>query len=77
MEKPIALILNDFKTALISAINESNLPACLMEPVLKDIYGQISNLSIQELNAQKKQYDEAVMEEARKKRVKQEKGEAE
>lgn len=77
MEKPISLILDDFRKTLISAINESGLPACLMEPILKDLYGQVANLSIQELNTQKKQYDEVVMEEARKKRVEQEKGESE
>lgn len=43
--KPLSLILKECRENIESAINASNLPPYLLEPVLKDYYNQVSILA--------------------------------
>lgn len=49
MDKPISILINDFKMNIEKCINESNLPAAVIEPIIKDYYQQVQVLSRQQL----------------------------
>ena len=44
-EKPLSLIIKECRENIENAINGSNLPPYLLEPVLKDYYNQVSILA--------------------------------
>ncbi len=43
--KPLSLIIKECRENIENAINGSNLPPYLLEPVLKDYYNQVSILA--------------------------------
>ena len=47
--KPISIILDDLKKELANTINNSQLPLCLIEPILKDLYQEAANMAAQQL----------------------------
>ena len=55
----------EFKQELVNAINNSGLPAFMLEPMLKDIYEQVQR-------EKERQYQEAVM--AKEKETKKKEG---
>lgn len=59
MEKPTSIVIKETKQKLLQTINESNLPAFILEPILKDYYEQIIKISEQQYENDKKEYDEA------------------
>lgn len=71
MNKPADLIVEETKEELTKIINKSGLPPFLLEPLIKDIYNQISFLKQKELEKSKKDYQESLKEE--KKEVQHEK----
>lgn len=70
MTKPANLIIEETKENLVKVINESGLPPFLLEPVLKDLYNQISILKQQELEKSKKEYENSLNQEKEKKGAK-------
>ena len=70
MNKPANLIVEETKENIVKTINESGLPPFLVEPILKDLYNQISILKQQELEQSKKQYEDSLKQEEKKKGVK-------
>ena len=70
MTKPANLIIEETKENLVKVINESGLPPFLVEPILKDLYNQISILKQQELEQSKKQYEDSLKQEKEKKGAK-------
>ena len=70
MTKPANLIIEETKENLVKVINESGLPPFLLEPVLKDLYNQISILKQQELEKSKQEYENSLNQEKEKKGVK-------
>ena len=70
MTKPANLIIEETKENLVKVINESGLPPFLVEPILKDLYNQISILKQQELEQSKKQYEDSLKQEEKKKGAK-------
>lgn len=70
MNKPANLIVEETKENIVKLINESGLPPFLVEPILKDLYNQISILKQQELEQSKKQYEDSIKQEEKKKGVK-------
>lgn len=63
MNKPANLLVEDTKEELIKVINESGLPPFLVEPILKDIYNQVTVLKQKELEESKKSYEESLKKE--------------
>lgn len=45
IKKPLSLVIKECREKIESAINASNLPPYLLEPVLKDYYNQVSILA--------------------------------
>ena len=58
MNKPISIAINDTKNSIISSINESGLPACVLLEILNSLVSQINELAKQELANDTKQYIE-------------------
>lgn len=48
-QKPISMMINDFKQNLMNYISNAGLPPAIIEPIVKDIYQQIVEISKQEL----------------------------
>ena len=57
MNKPVNLVLEETKQKLSQNINESGLPAFLVELLLKDIYSQVNFLAQRDLEKSKKEYE--------------------
>ena len=70
MTKPANLIIEETKENLVKVINESGLPPFLLEPVLKDLYNQISILKQQELEKSRQEYENSLNQEKEKKGAK-------
>lgn len=70
MNKPANLLVEETKENIVKTINESGLPPFLVEPILKDLYNQINILKQQELEQSKKQYEDSLKQEEKKKGVK-------
>ena len=70
MNKPANLIMEETKENIVKIINESGLPPFLVEPIIKDLYNQVSILKQQELEQSKKQYEDSLKQEKEKKGVK-------
>lgn len=70
MNKPANLIVEETKVNIAKVINESGLPPFLLEPILKDLYNQVNILKQQELEQSKKQYEDSLKQEEKKKGAK-------
>ena len=70
MNKPANLIVEETKENIVKIINGSGLPPFLMEPILKDLYNQISILKQQELEKSKQEYENSLNQEKEKKGAK-------
>ena len=70
MNKPANLIMEETKENIAKVVNESGLPAFLLEPILKDLYNQVNILKQQELEQSKKQYEDSLKQEEKKKGAK-------
>lgn len=57
MDKPLNLIIEDSKQAILKVINDTGLPVYLLEPILKDIYVQTLEIKKRELVKSKEEYD--------------------
>lgn len=63
MNKPANILVEETKEELVKVINESGLPPFLVEPILKDIYNQVTVLKQKELEESKKSYEEELKKE--------------
>lgn len=67
MNKPANLIVEETKENIVKIINGSGLPPFLMEPILKDLYNQISILKQQELEKSRQEYQDSLKQQDNKK----------
>lgn len=70
MNKPANLIVEETKENIVKIINESGLPPFLLEPILKDLYNQVSILKQQELEKSRQEYENSLKQEEKKKGAK-------
>lgn len=70
MNKPANLIVEETKENIVKIINGSGLPPFLLEPILKDLCNQINVLKQQELKKSKKEYEDSLKQEEKKKGAK-------
>lgn len=61
-QKPISMIINDFKQDLMNYISNAGLPPAIIEPIVKDIYQQIVEISKQELERDMIEYQKSQQE---------------
>lgn len=67
MTKPANLIMEETKENIVKIINESGLPPFLVEPIIKDLYNQVSILKQQELEKNRQEYENSLKQEEKKK----------
>lgn len=63
MEKPISVAIYDLQQNLARVINESKLPICIVEHIMKDFYEESVKLSQQQLVIDKEAYEKSLKEE--------------
>lgn len=56
INKPITLIRSEFISNLTNSINNSSLPAFVLEPILRDFYNEVRVLAQQQLEEDRKNY---------------------
>lgn len=56
--KPVSIIIKETREQIVKALNESQLPPCLLEAVLNPIYQQIAQAAQQEIAQAEKEYKE-------------------
>lgn len=56
--KPISIIIKETRDQIVKALNESQLPPCLLEAVLNPIYQQIAQAAKAEIEQAEKDYKE-------------------
>ena len=61
-QKPISIMINDFKQDLMNYISNAGLPPAVIEPIVKDIYQQIVEISKQELERDMVEYQKSQQE---------------
>lgn len=62
INKPISLIIEDAKQAIVSSINQINLHPTLLEMVLRDVYNEANELAKAQYNREKAEYEQALAE---------------
>lgn len=45
MDKPISLLISDTKNAFVKVANESKLPPCILEMIIKELHTEVALLS--------------------------------
>lgn len=59
MNKPISMIINETRISLTDICNKSCLPACVLEPIVKDLYEEIKHVSAMQLKQDTEAYNKA------------------
>ena len=57
--KPTSLMIKKKKKNIIKAINETELPPCVIKLILKDIMNEVEKLCYQEEQSDLKQYEQS------------------
>ena len=60
IQKPISMVLNELRENLTVQINSANLPLCLVEPIVKDLYMEVHNLSEVQTRKDIEEYNKAI-----------------
>lgn len=58
MEKSITIVCEEFKSNFANLINNSTLPACVIEPILENYLSEIKIIARKQYEIDKKQYEE-------------------
>ena len=69
INKPAILVAEETKTKLVDTINaaiQNGLPCDMLEPIIRELFTDISNAKRQELEAVQKQYNDALAEKKEK-----------
>lgn len=45
MNKPISMVINETRISLTNVLNTSNLPPCILEMIVKELYDEARQLS--------------------------------
>lgn len=63
MNKPITIVYEEFKENFANIINDSGLPACMIELVLENYLNEIKIIVKKQYEFDKKQYEESANDE--------------
>ena len=69
INKPVILVAEETKTKLVGTINgaiQNGLPCYMLEPIIRELFTDISNAKKQELEMVQKQYNDSLTEEKKK-----------
>ncbi len=59
MNKPISMVINETRISLTDICNASGLPACILEPIVRDLYEEIKYVSSMQLKQDTEAYNKA------------------
>lgn len=62
MNKPISITIKETRERIISALNDSNLPPCILECIIAPIAQQITQAAVAEVEQAEKQMTEQIKE---------------
>lgn len=62
MQKPTSIIIDEFKKEIVEIINNAELPLCIIESILKDLYSEVNILASQQLTKDKTAYEASLKE---------------
>ena len=48
--KPISILIDDFKQNLIETVNNSQLPPCITQPIIRELYEEVAAAARDQLN---------------------------
>lgn len=60
MKKPLNLRIEEVKNQIANTINEANLPAYILKPIIKDFYMQLQNLEQMDLIKSQQEYENSL-----------------
>lgn len=63
MDKPITLLKEEFTIQLTDLINNSGLAPIILEPIFKEVYGNISRMYRKQLEADRERYYSSLQQE--------------
>ena len=66
MNKPITMQIKELKTKIIKDINESELPAFIIETTFRDLYNEIRLLAIEQEKREEQEYEQFLIKEQNK-----------
>nr|DAF80695.1 MAG TPA: hypothetical protein [Caudoviricetes sp.]DAQ83855.1 MAG TPA: hypothetical protein [Caudoviricetes sp.] len=52
-QKTITVLISEFKTSIFNAVNDSGLPAAVIEPILGSLYQQVAAIAAAQLEQEK------------------------
>ena len=58
--KPTSIIIRETKDKLVEILNTSALPPFILEPMVKELYMEVANLSQQQYMQEKAEYEKAL-----------------
>lgn len=67
MNKPITMQIKELKTKIIKDINESNLPAFIIETTFRDLYNEIRLLALEQEKREEQEYEQFLIEKDKQK----------
>lgn len=59
-DKPISIVLDDFKIAISNVITRSGLHPSIIEPILCNIYSEIHELAQRQLEIEREEYEKQI-----------------
>lgn len=57
--KPISMVINETRISLLKICNESGLPACVLELIVKDLYNDVNRVSENQFKKDEESYIQA------------------
>ena len=58
--KPISMVINETRILLTDICNKSGLPACILEPIIKDLYDEVRHVAVVQLKQDEEKYTKAL-----------------
>lgn len=59
MNKPISMTINETRISLANVLNTSNLPPCILEMIVKELYDEARHISSVQLKQDEENYTKA------------------
>ena len=59
MNKPISMVINETRISLANVLNKSNLPPCILEMIVKELYDEIKYVAAMQLKQDTEAYNKA------------------
>lgn len=62
MDKPATILQREFREKIVTAVNESNLPAFVLRPILEQVLAEVKTIEEQQYQNDKAEYEKSIEE---------------